>query len=917
MNRRRLLLAAVLTAVLVTLAAFAGPASALVRNGAHGWYWQMPQPSGQAGMADVAYSSDGELWTAGTGGLVLHSTDGGRTWAEKPVGTDADLWAVEFADAQHGVVCGGSVVFGTADGGTTWSDVTPPTALAPDGFSNVDIVDAGHLWVATADGAVLRSTESGAGWVRADLPGATGEVACDFVDARHGWAAGDAGLVWKTIDGGATWRPLAPLSDPSVIWPQVSFWDARHGWAWGYSERAEETRLYVTADGGAHWSRSKGIWWVDDLVPTGRSSAWVLSSGNALWLEPVVLQRTTDAGKHWRTTQINAAASPYALAARGEHLCAVGDAVLLSDDGGKSWAPASSGQAPWIGGIAVQDGGGLWAADVTGALLHSTDGVRWTEQPYPARWSASLAAVTFADADHGWAVGGDSLWGDYGVILATDDGGATWAPQTSNLSGGLCGVSFVDADTGWAISAEPWGFGGGANTCMERTMDGGETWIPLFVAPNASLSAVQFLDADTGWAAGVWAPTENSKGRPALFSTTNGGFTWTRHALPKVAPEMTGLQFVSASEGWAVGTDYDDQTGDETGWAFHTTDGGTTWARVDALTDALPNVVHFLDAGRGYVAGDNGVWRTSDGGATWTEVASGFGVYALAATDADHVYAGGYGFLTSTVDSGADTAAPTTLLQGDVASWWNRDVSVLLTAGDVGGSGLAATEHRIQGSSIWETGSTINVAAPADHSNDGEHTLYYRSFDNAGNAEQTEIMGVGIDTLGPACSIYKTSTVDSGGAGDLYFTAFDSNSGVKHATITATDDRGRTVLRIRLHRGHWEASPSPAYFWWPFKCKLQPGTYHLQVRAVDNAGNQQVLVGHGMLRVVKSGAPPAHRPWWPSGLSYYSSGYGTRRGGSQTSTAGDTLLWRPALARVVEAAQSKPLLRLRLRLASH
>ena len=38
------------------------------------------------------------------------------------------------------------------------------------------------------------------------------------------------------------------------------------------------------------------------------------------------------------------------------------------------------------------------------------------------------------------------------------------------------------------------------------------------------------------------------------------------------------------------------------------------------------------------------------------------------------------------------------------------------------------------------------------------------------------------------------------------------------------------------------------------------------MRATDLAGNRQVTVGPGALRVVRSGAPDFTPPWWPSGL---------------------------------------------------
>ena len=888
MDRRCFLLAALAAALLVT-AALAGPAAALVRNGTHGWYWQLPQPAGGSpGMTDVAFSGDKDVWTAGEGGLVMHSTDGGLSWAVQPTGSDADLWKVQFVDASHGFVCGDATVLSTIDGGVTWSDITPSAGLG-DGLWDLKFVDAAHGWLTTSDGSLLRTTDAGATWTRKGIAAAADEVSCDFVDPNHGWAVADGGRLWKTANGGSSWVRQPSSLDSSSTANQVDFWDARHGWVWGYSSHYDESFVLHTSDGGAHWKRCADVWWADDLQATGPSSAWLMSTGFSLWLEPSVLEHTTDAGRHWTSSTLYTPASPTALAVRGDNVCAVGDGIIVSDDAGGSWLPASSGQAYWFSDLVAVAADDLWAVDYNGAVLHSTDGVRWKEQDVPQRWSGSLSTVCFPDADNGWVAGSADAYGEQGSILHTADGGATWEPQTSNLGGQLVGMDFIDSTTGWAISNDPYAWSGGANTCIERTTDGGQTWVPLFVANGAALSAVQFLDADHGWAAGRYGAMEG-EGTPALFSTANGGFTWTKHALPKGAPEISGLQFTTATTGWAVGISYDWETEVETGWALQTTNGGATWKRVDALTDALPTAVHFLDADHGYIGGDDGVWATSDAGATWQRVAGGYGVTSIAAADADHVWAAGGGFLTSTVDGSGDTAAPATLYSERQSSWSRRPVSIALAANDTGGSGLAGITYRVDGDAAWTPGSTIAIPAPADHANDGAHTVYYRSSDNAGNREQLEVLGVGIDTLGPACSIVRPSVVDSGSTGILYFKAADANSGVAHATITVLDRHGRAALRFRLKRGRWGMSPPPEYYWWRFTCRLQPGTYRTEVRAVDWAGNRQVTVGRGELRVVKAGAPPQRHPGWPEGLPYDASGFSPRQ------TATEAFDWRPAVA---------------------
>ena len=607
---------------------------------------------------------------------------------------------------------------------------------------------------------------------------------------------------------------------------------------------------------------------------------WLISGGDYYYYYEggVTLRHTSDGGRHWRTSTIGGPAFPEAIASHGDAVCAVGNGVVISSDGGSTWHAASSGQAYDFGAASLLSATDIWAVTYNGTLVHSVDGARWVEQDLPVNAADTpLAGVCFLDTQNGWVVGSGDYWGESGVILHTDDGGATWTPQTSNLAGWLDGVDFADQSTGWAISDDPFPWGLGANTCIERTTDGGATWIPLYVASGAALQAVQFLDVSTGWVAGSYQPMENES-VAAIFATTNGGFTWTREKLPKDAPEISGLQFLDAQTGWAVGVSEDWETGVETGWVLHTTDGGKTWTRVPGLDDAVPYAVRFSDAQHGWIGGDNGVWATSDGGTTWQKVAGAEGVTAIAAADPQHVWAFGTGFLVSTVDASGDTAAPATIDQDVGWSWSSKPVTVHLLANDVGGSGVASTDYSTDGGGAWQPGADITVTAPADHANDGYHTILYRSTDGAGNREAAETRYVGIDTLGPACSVPRKKTVNAGKQGILFFKAQDATSGVARATITLRDGRGRVAKRIVEHAGNWGMDPPPTYFWLRFACQLEPGMYSVQVRAVDYAGNAQVTMGSNWLRVVRRGAPPQRHPDWPAGLPDDTSGFGVRQG---------------------------------------
>ncbi len=136
----------------------------------------------------------------------------------------------------------------------------------------------------------------------------------------------------------------------------------------------------------------------------------------------------------------------------------------------------------------------------------------------------ALNDVDFVDATHGWAAGqrADAMaWGDpqwaYGAILRTRDG-VRWEEAALAPGPALNAVSFPDASHGWAV---------GGQGRVVRTADGGDTWSDLPSAGPLSLRDVRFADAERGWAVGV---TDTQRSR--ILRTTDGGATWQAAALP-------------------------------------------------------------------------------------------------------------------------------------------------------------------------------------------------------------------------------------------------------------------------------------------------------------------------------------------------------------------------------------------------
>jgi len=65
--------------------------------------------------------------------------------------------------------------------------------------------------------------------------------------------------------------------------------------------------------------------------------------------------------------------------------------------------------------------------------------------------------------------------GDRGYIVLTDDNGATWRRARAPATALLTAVTFLDTKSGWAV---------GHDSVILATADGGETWAQQFSAPS-------------------------------------------------------------------------------------------------------------------------------------------------------------------------------------------------------------------------------------------------------------------------------------------------------------------------------------------------------------------------------------------------------------------------------------------------
>lgn len=471
-----------------------------------------------------------------------------------------------------------------------------------------------------------------------------------FVDADHGWGAIGASsqfayrssLLFRTTNGGGSWIPQS--FDGTVGLP--FFIDQNRGWLVVETFRDDfwDWHIERTVNGGETWTRLT----LGSCAPG--FSIWFLDANHGWWWHDQSLCRTVDGGQTWEYLDTQSFSNLEVLRfvnanvgyARG-FLDSTGSWELLrSTDGGRVWQvvgalPAEANKL-WV----APQGDLVWAVGSQGRAWRSIDGgVTWIQAATPT--TNDLHTVRFADRTRGWATSVD------GVLLRSDDGGRTWTER------GFGAPSYF-----WLMNAGPdhvWVYSEG----LWRSRDGGDHWSALPVVDSTHLRFVQMGSLTTGWSGSIYQGLlftadggQRWQERAAIISgyagfdaisaqrawmaqgqqiarTNDGGLSWTSVTLPVY--QLTDIDFVDASRGWAIGQEADPRPGCESADSqiFRTTDGGATWVPQIGVSAPwlcqnlrLERVV-FADQQHGWVQGTIGsghvlILRTSDGGATWSQV---------------------------------------------------------------------------------------------------------------------------------------------------------------------------------------------------------------------------------------------------------------------------------------------------------
>jgi photosystem II stability/assembly factor-like uncharacterized protein len=565
------------------------------------------------------------------GGALFESTDGGITWAQRniPFSLSDPLNGLFFLDNQNGWAYGNDN-YRTTDGGTTWTQLpflgstyfmkfyTTAFGLTTGNFGRFISQDGGDSWVESPNGmfgfdflddliglgvseaGVYRTADGGNTFTSVQ----TGDAkAITFLSSTVAVSIVDSTFM-RSTDGGASWSTSATTEGKSSLLAVSS--DVVLAWGRTGSYPDYDDRVFRSADGGQTWTDLGEIM---DPGPFSNSFAFAVPDTQTIVASDGAgnMFHSTDAGQTWAQTFLSSgglqpsffsSVVPSFADTQVGYFGYGSGFIIKTTNAGVSWFQISSGSGQSLNDIDRFTNGNLIAVGDNGTLLTSSGLSPWVIQE--SFTQNNLRAVQVLSPDEVVVVD------ETGQVYISTDGGLVWVATAGKPSSmtEADDVHFTTLLDGWVI-----GFSSSSGS-LYHTTDGGDTWT---VAPGFQ-GAYFALDIEGN---NIWA--QNVSG--TYYRSTDYGSTWIQGVLPGSNYQISDIDFINESIGYAVGW---------WGEAFRSNDGGITWEILptpnsdDKFTD-----IYLLSANELWVSTTNDVaYYSATGGQSWSVMdigSTGFG----------------------------------------------------------------------------------------------------------------------------------------------------------------------------------------------------------------------------------------------------------------------------------------------------
>jgi photosystem II stability/assembly factor-like uncharacterized protein len=294
-------------------------------------------------------------------------------WVTLTTGTSQNLNAVQFLDAQTGYSAGaGGTVIKTTNGGNNWTTLNTGSSVALRGvyFFNLSTgIVCGH------SGTILRTTDGGGNWSTVTSGTTEHLLGLSFFGSSIGTICGNLGTILYTTNGGLNWQTGQPTGY-LVTFYSAFMVNASTGYCVGVNTIFSPL-VAKSTDGGANWIYSsfllnnnegtlRDIYFFDTQNGIAVSNLWNGQGG---------ISRTTNGGVNW-TTQIFSLGLygvDFPSASIGYTVGLTGT-IMKSINSGLSWTPQTSGTSVFLSSVDFIDSLTGYACGDAGTVLKTTNG---------------------------------------------------------------------------------------------------------------------------------------------------------------------------------------------------------------------------------------------------------------------------------------------------------------------------------------------------------------------------------------------------------------------------------------------------------------------------------------------------------------------------------------------------------------